>query len=270
MKRFPWITATAIAVCAFGAPAAASAAVTELGATASPLVAPTCPKNVAPANCTIILTQMTALETVRDGVAYPTTVKKAGQIVAFTLGLSSLSSNRTTAKSDIHYLDTTYGGTTRAAITVLKASGPSKQRRWKVVAESPMFHVQPYLGAVVQFPLTTNLPVTPGEVVGLTTSTWVPVLSIDLSSSKFAYRQSRTTACNNPPSTSQAQLKVGATAQYTCNYPGTRVEYSATEITNPVAANPIHAADKPARDRLSARTAPFGAPARSGGVAIQR
>ena len=38
-------------------------------------------------------------------------------------------------------------------------------------------------------------------------------------------------------------------AQYTCDYPGTRVEYSATEITNPVAPNAIHAADKPAPDR---------------------
>jgi hypothetical protein len=270
MKRFSWIAAAAVVACAVAAPASASAAVTELGATSSPLVAPACPKNVAPANCTIILTEMTALETVRDGVAYPATVRKAGQIVAFTLGLSNLSSNKNTAKSDIHYLDTTYGGTTRAAITVLKASGPSKQRRWKVVAESPMFHVQPYLGEVVQIPLSTNLPVTPGEVVALTTSTWLPVLSIDLSSSKFAYRQSRTTACNTPPSTNQAQLRVGATAQYSCNYPGTRVEYSATEITNPVAANPIHAADKPAPDRLSARTAPFGRPARSGGVAVAR
>jgi hypothetical protein len=268
MKRFSWITALAISACALVAPAGASAAVTELGVTASPLVAPSCPKNVSPANCTIILTQMTALETVRDGLAYPTTVKKAGQIVAFTLGLSNLSSNRTTEKSDIHYLDQTYGGTTRAAITVLKVSGPSKQRRWKVVAESPMFHLQPYLGQVVQIPLTTTLPVTPGEVVALTTSTWLPVLSINLSSSKFAYRQSRTTACNTPPSSSQAQLKVGATAQYSCNYPGTRVEYTATEITNPVAVNPIHAADKPAADHLSARSAPFGRPSRSGGVAV--
>jgi hypothetical protein len=61
------------------------------------------------------------------------------------------------------------------------------------------------------------------------------VLSIDLSTHNFAYRQSRTNNCTNPPSTSEAQVTVGASAKYTCDYPGTRVEYSATEVTTPVA-----------------------------------
>lgn len=248
-------------------PASASAAVVELGATASPLVAPSCPKTVSPANCTIILTQMTALATVRDGIAYPTTVKKAGQIVAFTVGLSGLSTNRTTAKSDIHYLNHAYGGTAQAAITVLRLSGPSRLRRWKVVAESPIYHLQPYLGQIVQIPLGTSLPVLPGDTVGLTVPTWAPVLSINLPSTKFAYRQSRTTNCTKPPSTNLAQTKVGLTAQYACDYPGTRVEYSATEITNPVAINPIHAADKPAPDKLTARAA--ATRHASGGAAIR-
>jgi len=268
MKRFAWITA-ATAVVAMVAPAAASAAVVELGATATPVTAPTCPKGVTAAGCTIILTEMTALETVRDGLSYPTTVKRAGYVVAFTVGLSSLSSNRTTAKSDIHYLDQTYGGTTQVAVTVLAPTGPSSQRRWKVVAESPAIHVQPYLGQVVQIPLATSLPVVRGDVVALTTSTWAPVLSIDVSSTKFAYRQSRTTNCSSPPTSSQAQVKVGTSAQYVCSYPGTRVEYSATEITNPVAVNPIHAADKRAADTLIAHAA-GRRHAPSGGAAGQR
>jgi hypothetical protein len=105
-----------------------------------------------------------------------------------------------------------------------------------------VFKVQPYLGQVVQFPLTTTLAVLPGDVVALTTPTWAPVLSIDLPSSKFAYRQSRGTSCNSPPATNAAQ-STGQTTAYTCDYPGTRVEYSATEITNPVSVNPIHARD---------------------------
>jgi hypothetical protein len=267
MKRISWITAAAATLCPLAAPAAASAAVVELGATATPLVAPTCPKNVTPASCTIILTQMTALQTMRDGLAYPTTVKRAGRIVAFAVGLSALSTNRTTAKADIHYLDHTYGGTTQAAVTVLRLTGPSRLRRWRVVAESPVYHLQPYLGQVVQLPLTTSLPVLPGDVVGLTVPTWAPVLSIDLASAKFAYRQSRTTNCSSPPATSQAQIRVGMSAQYSCNYPGTRVEYSATEITNPVAINPIHATDRRPRD---ADAGPARVKAVSGGVALGR
>ncbi len=263
MRRLSWITASLALGAAAFVPATASAAAVELGATTSPVIAPTCPKNVAPANCTIVLTRMTALETIRDGVAYPSTVKLSGKIVAFTVGLSALSSNKNTAKSDVHFLDKTYGGTTQVAITVLKRSGAASLRRWTVVSESPAFHVQPYLGQVVQFPLDTSLSVSPGEVVALTTPTWAPVLSIDLTAKKFAYRQSRTNNCNNPPASSQAQVRTGASTKYTCNYPGTRVEYSATEITNPVAASPVHA-----RRVLAAADPPFHGRGRAtGGVA---
>jgi hypothetical protein len=125
------------------------------------------------------------------------------------------------------------------AITVLRAKGAKKLRNWTVVGESPAFHVQPYLGQVVQLTLPAPIAVQPGDVVGLTTSTWAPVLSIQLPSSKFAYRQGRSRNCGTPPATNQAQA-VKQTATYNCNYAGTRVEYSATEITSPVAVNPIH------------------------------
>jgi hypothetical protein len=227
------LTAGAVAVPA----GAASAAIIELGATKTPLVAPVCPPNVAPVNCKIVLTRVTALETLRDGVGYPTTVKQAGRIVAFTVGLSSLSNDRATRLGDIKFLDHQYGGTTRVAITVLKPVGAKRLRQWKVVAASPVFHVQPYLGEVVQLPLQTTLPVARGDVVALTTPTWAPVLSIDLSTTKFAYRQSRTgtpSICGTAVQFgSHAQLTTGSTAVYQCDYPGTRTEYSATEVTTP-------------------------------------
>ncbi len=241
MKR-ALIAAAALLASAALTPTAALGAVVELGATSTPLAAPTCPSGIAPSNCTIILTRVTALETLRDGVTYPSTVKTGGRIVAFTVGLSRLSNVTSATHDDIHQLDTAYGGTTRVAIAVLAPSGVKRLRHWKVVGESPEFHVQPYLGQVVQFPLTTTLAVKAGDVVALTTSTWAPVLSIDLSTSKFAYRQSRNTGCATPP-TSSAQA-VGQTATYGCNYPGTRVEYSATEVTNPVAVKPVHGRDR--------------------------
>jgi hypothetical protein len=220
--------------------ASAEAAIVELGATPTALVSYMCPSTIQPANCTIILTRATALETIRDNVSYPTKVKKAGNIVAFSVGLSRLSTNPTTARSDISFLDHSYGGTTQVALSVLKQVGKKSQLRWQVVAGSPIFHVQPYLGEVVQFPLAATIPVVPGEVVALTTPTWAPALVIDQSTKRFAYRQSRSANCNNPPTSSQAQLRTNQSAQYACSYPGTRVEYSATEVTAPVAANQIH------------------------------
>lgn len=232
------LAAAAVALAA----APAYAAIIELGATKTPVASPSCPPNTKPAQCTIILTRATALETIRDSITYPTTAKKSGRIVAFTVGLSSLSSNRSTRLTDIKFLDHQYGGTTQLAITVLAPVGAKKLRQWKVVAQSPLFHVQPYLGEVVQLPLTTTLPVQRGDAIGLSTPTWAPVLSIDLSTKQFAYRQSRKSNCRNIPGVSQAQLTVGGLAHYGCDYPGTRVEYSATEVTSPpYPKNYVHA-----------------------------
>lgn len=242
MRRTPrWPIAAAVALAAVASPAAAYAAYKELGATSSPIIAPVCPKNVSSANCTIILTRVTALETLRDGAAYPTRVTKAGRITAFTVGLSQLSTNKKTRQSFIHYLDTTYGGTTRVAITVLAPGGGKKTNfRWQVVAESPIYHVEPYLGSVVQIPLETTLEVKPGDVIALTTPTWAPVLTIDLGTKTFAYRQSRSGNCSSPPATDQAQLTSSEAANYQCDYPGTRLEYSATEVYYPGGSNPVH------------------------------
>ncbi len=259
MKRL-FLRGAAFVVLALAlAPASAGATEIELGATKTAVTAPICPTKLPLAQCTIILARSTALETVRDGIAYPTTVRKAGRIVAFTVGLSELSSDRTTRKSLIHDQDLRWGGTTQVQITVLR-NVSAKKRIWKVVGESPALHVEPYLGLVPQFPLQTSLAVQPRDVVALTTPTWAPVLSILQSSKKFAYRQSRKANCANPPNTPQAQLTIGQKASYGCNYPGTRVEYSVTEITTPTyPKNFVHAPD------ISGRTA--WAP-RSSGLSI--
>jgi hypothetical protein len=235
--------AAAVALGAAGFATAASAQLlggsVQLGATRSPVVAPVCPPNVSSSACTIILTRVTALETVRDGVAYPTRVQQAGRITDFTVGLSQLSANKATQASYISYLDSTYGGTTQVGITVLKPGvGPRARNRWRVVGQSPMFHVQPYLGSVVQIPLDNTIPVKPGDVIALTTPTWAPVLTIGVNSKEFAYRQSRLFNCANPPRTSQAQLTWGESTTYNCNYPGTRLEYSATEDRYPLGVPP--------------------------------
>ncbi len=221
---------------------------TVLGATSTPLRPPVC----ATSSCAIVLTRATALETIRDGVTYPTTVKKAGQLVAFTVALAKIGKIVTptgteSAHDVIAGLDARYGGTTRVALTVLKGGkGAAGNRPWTVVAESPIFHVQPYLGYVVQIPLTTPIQVTPGEVVALSVPTWATVLSYNLNTKKFAYRQSRKTNCKFAGSFEDAQLTVGQTTQYKCDYAGTRVEYNATEVfAAPYPKNYVHSPRQP-------------------------
>jgi hypothetical protein len=209
-----------------------------LGATTTLVAPPTCPTSA----CNIVLTRSTGLETIRDGVSYPTTVKYAGTVVAFTVGLAKLSNNATTAHNEIARLNANYGGVAQAGITILKPGpSPNRARFWSVVAESPIFHLQPYLGYNVEFPLVTQIPVLPGEVIALTVPTWAPVLSYNLSTTQFAYRQSRKTNCANPGAFNNAQLTIGQGTNYVCDYAGTRVEYNATEITTPpIPKNYVH------------------------------
>ena len=219
-------------------PAAASATIVELGGqTKTPIAAPTCPAGVSPANCFIILTRTTAVQSITDSVVNPTKVKSAGWIVAFTVGLSQLSTVAKTEISFLHELDTAYGGTPQLALTVLNP-GPNNQ--YTVEAQSATFHLIPFLGQILQEPLSsppsftalTALPVKPGDIIALTVPTWAPVLSYDLNATAFAYRQSRSGNCKSAASTQTAQTTIGETESYLCSYTGTRVEYSATEVVN--------------------------------------
>ncbi len=237
MKHFSLVTAALIVAALALAPGTAGAKTVELGQTATPLVAPTCPKGVSPSQCFIILTRTTAIQSASDGLKYPTTVKKNGWITSFTVGLSNLSTNPATERSYMHTLDSAYGGTPQLAITVLK---PGPKNKYTVVAQSAIFHVLPYLGSLLQQPLSlppsfttfTALPVKAGEVIGLTVLTWAPVLSYNLNTTKFSYRQSRMANCKNAAGGQTAQMTVGANTRYLCQYAGTRVEYSVSEIIN--------------------------------------
>ncbi len=131
--------------------ASAAAKIVQLGQTSTPIAAPQCPKGTSPSQCFIILTRTTALQTTSDGVSNPTVVKKNGWIVSFTVGLSKLSSNAKTERNFLHTLDTAYGGTPQLALTVLK---PGPKNKYTVAAQSPIFHVIPFLGQVLEEPLS--------------------------------------------------------------------------------------------------------------------
>ncbi len=251
MKRFSLLMAAGAALLALVAPAAASAQMIELGqASGAPITAPSCPPKVSPAQCVIILTRTTAVQSLTNGVVNPVRVRKAGWIIAFTVGLSRLTSNAKTEHKYLHQLDTAYGGTPQLALTVLK---PGPRNQYTVAAQSGLFHLIPFLGSVLQEPLSlppsfhalTALAVAPGDVIGLTVPTWAPVLTYNLAATKYSYRQSRASNCKNAAGSQTAQMKVGATASYLCTYTGTRVQYSATEVVNtPYPKKYVHAPRK--------------------------
>jgi hypothetical protein len=204
----------------------------QLGSTNMPVRTPVCPSGVKPRNCIFVMTRVTALQTLTNGNGNPTAVKQSGQLVGFTVGLAQLSRNPSTAASFTNTLNSKYGGPAEAQVTVLRQG---KNNRWTVAAQGPVVQLQRYLGYVVQFPLSTPIPVKAGDAIALTVPTWAPILSYNLSPKLYSYRQSRSSNCNNVGGQQNAQLRVGTTATYGCTYRGTRAEYGATELTTPVA-----------------------------------
>lgn len=231
-------------------PAAASAADVHIGVTTSPLVSPTCPANAQGSSCTILLTQVTAYETLRDGVTNPDTVKRSGVISSFTLGLAGTG---LITPAIIAAKSAQYGGPPEAQLTALVATGTPVNPSYRVAAQTAVVKLRSVLGKVAEFPLLTPLPVVRGEILALTVPTWAPVLSIEQNSTKFSYSQSRAkqmvsvkvknssgatvtkreSSCNTVGTANFAQIVVGELSSYACTYPGNRIEYSALEITTP-------------------------------------
>jgi hypothetical protein len=219
------------------APVAAWAQTVQLGQTTSPVIAPSCPTGVSLSDCKIVLARTTAVQLTSDSVLNPTRVNQEGWVVSFTVGLSRLVPSATKRATIIKGLDSEFGGAPELALTVL---APGPKNTYTVAAESPTFQLTPFLGEVLQQPMSlpprfssfTALHVLRGDVIGLTVPTWAPVLALDLPGSQFSYRQSRRANCDNAAATDTAQMKVGATGAYGCYYTGTRVEYSVTEITD--------------------------------------
>lgn len=230
MKR---IVAAVVAVLTLSGTAVATAATavktTQIGVDGVNLVAPTCPSGSSGSACTIILPKVTAFAIERNVTANPTTITASGTITAFKVGVSALSSNAKLQSSYLSGLNASYGGAPKVRLTVLRPRGNPAAERYRVVEQSPVHNLTKDLGKVVSFKLPKPLPVVRGEVLALTVPTWAPVLSIKLSTTKFAYRQSRSSSCTAVPKTNYAQTRLGNQALYGCTYTGTRVEYSATE-----------------------------------------
>jgi len=218
-------------------PATASAQPVELGQTSTPIVRPVCTKGTSLASCKIVLARTTAVETASDAVINPVRVNRQGWVVAFSIGLSRLVPKAKQRASIIKNLDSEFGGPPQLQISVLK---PGKNNSYTVTATSGTYQLLPFLGQVIEEPLSvppkfttfTALPVVRGDVIGITVPTWAPVLTYNLAATQFSYRQSRRANCINPAANNTAQTKVGDSADYHCYYTGTRVEYTATEITD--------------------------------------
>ncbi len=275
MKRFSLLAAGFTAAALALVPAAASAQIVELGKTPTPVSRPRVPEGGGD-RLSASSSWPGPPPSRRSATASSTRSRpsKSGWIVSFTVGLSNLSSSTTHgAKLPAHVERRLRRArhNWRSPCSSPRRTTPTRWRR-----RARLFHVTPFLGQVLQEPMSlpptfsqfTALPIKAGDVIALTVPTWAPVLSYNLSTSKFSYRQSRRANCMHAAADQTAQSTVGETQQYKCNYTGTRVEYSATEVVNtPYPKKYVHAPPPLGRGRWpgAAASAVRSAPAAMGG-----
>jgi len=150
-------------------------------------------------------------------------VPEDGRIVAWTIRLSR------PGPRQVSFFSERLGGKPSAGIAVLRNG---RRLYSRVVAQSPVINLEPFLGQTVQFPLETSIPVKKGSTVALTVPTWAPALATGLGGDT-SWRASRPAGDCDDTSTQTAQTDVRDLAQYRCLYQRVRLSYSATLITTP-------------------------------------
>jgi hypothetical protein len=150
-------------------------------------------------------------------------IPENGRIVAWSIRLSK------PGPKQITFFSERLGGKPSAGISVLRTG---KRLYGRVVAQSPIVDLNPFLGQTVQFPLETSIPVKKGSILALTVPTWAPALATGLGGDT-SWRASRPAGDCDDTSTQTAQTDIRDLAQYRCLYQRVRLSYSATLITEP-------------------------------------
>ena len=213
-------TAAAALLILLLAPAAAPAKVMEIGRSNDndELPTPSCPDS--PCFAVSRTTGYQAKVGTNRGLMK---VPEDGRIVAWTIRLSKPGPRQVT------FFNERLGGKPSAGISVLRTG---RRLYARVLAQSPVVDLEPFLGQTVQFPLETSIPVKKGQTIALTVPTWAPALATGLGSDT-SWRASRPAGDCDDTSTQTAQTDVRDLSQYRCLYQRVRLSYAATMVTEP-------------------------------------
>lgn len=221
MSRRALSVAVAVAVIALAVPAAAYAVLSTITSPPDPIAIASCPGTTA-TPCTVV--SRTTAEQVQVGAtSAPFRVTTTGRIVGWQITLSSPTATQ------IHYFDVNEGGTSQAAIAVIRQV---RGLGYRLEASSPLVHLSPYFGGTASFALTTSIPVQAGDVVALTVPTWVPALELQ-AGRKTAWRASRGASACNDVTAQTAQTAPGSIVDYDCIYRTALLAFGAIEISTP-------------------------------------
>ena len=204
------------AVAALAVPTAAIGQVFEVGGNPTNLPAS------CPADC-VVLAKVTGYQTKTGTTAGPMIAAKSGRIVAWTITLG-----KPNAEQLKFFQEESALGEAAGNFTVLR---PKKKLRHTVVQQGPSTTFTKYFGKTITVPLTRTISVKKGDVIGLTTKSWLPVMAVNQPNST-SWRASRGKGKCDDTNGSYAQTKTGKTVQYRCLYRGVQLLYSVTIVPN--------------------------------------
>jgi hypothetical protein len=217
---------------------------------------PRTPNPNCPADCQVN-GHVTGFQRAVDGKKSLFKVPKKGKIVAWGLDLSKPSKEQRDVFGEAAAVDR-FGTKPTAGLSIL---GKRPNQKYRLARKSPIVPVQSYLGESPTFTLNDPLKVTKGQIVALTTVTWLPNFAADTPARPISRRNiwvgSRTQRnwpddtpgdgernCDFPPSVppqdqleyyfshSSPQKKVGSERKYGCVYRNARLMYYAYFVPN--------------------------------------
>ena len=215
--------------------AGAASKVVVLGA-AAPAV-PACPEA-----CQAI-GKMTGFQQQIGKTKNPFRVPSAGMLVAWSIKLAAPN------QTQMDFFKNFFGGPPEARISVLKPI--QKQVKagnpiYKLKSQSPVEDLTGYLGTTTTFTLQVPLKVNTGQIVALTSKTWVPAFAVNLAPDSV-WRASRgRDKCTKADDiqAGSAHETIGQDRGYFCQYKTARLLYSATFVPDPNAPAPKPPAKK--------------------------
>lgn len=221
--------AAAVTVLALVLATTAYATVRTVGDTAN-FTAPACDNKTCQ-----VLTRSTAYQQQVGTKKNASRVARPGSVVAYTVFLPKVAKKYYTGYTE------TYGGAPTMRLSVLRAA-PRKgvAYRYSLVAQSKRLNVKNYLGGVPTFALPTPIAVKRGDIIAITTDTWMPGFTVAGQDPNSIWRASRPKDhCSSliDFATERMHEKVGEIRRYTCGYKGARVLYNATVVDTPAKTN---------------------------------
>jgi hypothetical protein len=187
---------------------------------------PSCPSK--PASPCTVSGQVTGFQRVAAGEKGLFRLDQAGRIVAWSVSLGRPDKEERNAFGELAQTEK-HGGAPTAGIGILRKES---RERYTLKRRSPVVKVGRYYGEKPVITLNDPLRVRAGDIVALTTATWLPNYASGLGQGNVWVASRKPDECNAEDFTPEEffertspHLKEGSTRRYGCEYRGQRILY---------------------------------------------